>query len=95
MVRDLLEDARRDDAGRATVTVKRLAAAPEIQGLLATPVAIRDRAILLLTFASGWRQAEIAALNVEDVDFGRPGLLIVAFSPHGELRDTRIEWAGG
>jgi integrase len=141
VVRDLLEGARRADAGRdhgrATITAKRLAAALALQGPPATPIAIRDRAILLLTFASGRRRAEIAALNVEDVDFGRPGFLIitirksktdqggagqfvavprlengpcavaaveawltirekkgplfVAFSPHGELRETRIE----
>jgi integrase len=142
VVRDLLEGARREDAGRdhgrATITAKRLAAALVLQGPPATPLAIRDRAILLLTFASGRRRAEIAALNVEDLDFGRPGFLIVtirksktdqggagqfvavprlengpcpvaaieawlaigeqkkgplfvAFSPHGELRETRIE----
>jgi hypothetical protein len=90
-----------------------------------------------LTFASGRRGAEIAGVDVEDLDFGRPGFLIVtirkskadqgarqfvavprlehgpcavaaidawlaireqkkgplfvAFSPHGELRETRIE----
>jgi integrase len=142
IVRDLLEGARRADVGRdhgrATITAKRLAAALELQGPPATPLAIRDRAILLLTFASGRRRAEIAGLNFEDMDFGRPGFLIVtirksktdqrgagqfvavprletgpcavaaieawlgiraqkkgplfvAFSPHGELRETRIE----
>jgi len=142
VVRDLLEGARREDAGRdhgrATITAKRLAATLELQGPPTTPLAIRDRAILLLTFASGRRRSEIAGLNVEDLDFGRPGFLIVtirksktdqggagqfvavprlehgpcavaaveawlaireqkkgplfvAFSPHGELRETRIE----
>jgi site-specific recombinase XerC len=142
VVRDLLEGARREDAGRdhgrATITAKRLAAALELQGPPATPLAIRDRAILLLTFASGRRRAEIAGLNIEDLDFGRSGFLIVtirksktdqggagqfvavprlehgpcavaaieawlaireqkkgalfvAFSPHGELRETRID----
>src|SRR5450755_2496946 len=142
VVRDLLEGSRREDAGRdhgrATITAKRLAAALTLQGPPSTPLAIRDRAILLLTFASGRRRAEIAGLNIEDLDFGRSGFLIVtirkiktdqggagqfvavprlengpcpvaaneawlaigeqkkgplfvAFSPHGELRDTRIE----
>jgi integrase len=142
VVRDMLEGARREDAGRdhgrATITAKRLAASIELQGPPTTPIAIRDRAILLLTFASGRRRAEIAGLNVEDLDFGRPGFVIVtirksktdqggagqfvavprlehgpcavaaveawlaireqkkgalfvAFSPHGELRETRIE----
>jgi site-specific recombinase XerD len=81
VVRDLLEGARREDAGRdhgrATITAKRLAAALELQGPPTTPLAVRDRAILLLTFATGRRRAEIAALNVEDLDFGRAGFLIV------------------
>jgi site-specific recombinase XerC len=144
VARDLLEGTRREDAGRdhgrATITAKRLAAALTLQGPPATPLAIRDRAIVL-TFASGRRRAEIAGLNIEDLDFGRPGFLIVtivtipksktdqggagqfvavprlehgpcavaaleawlaireqkkgplfvAYSPHGELRETRIE----
>jgi site-specific recombinase XerD len=59
VVRDLLEGARREDAGRdhgrATVTAKRLAASIELQGPPSMPIAIRDRAIVLLTFASGRR----------------------------------------
>jgi hypothetical protein len=50
-VRDLLEGARRADAGRdhgrATITAKRLAAALELQGPPATPITVRDRAIVL------------------------------------------------
>jgi site-specific recombinase XerC len=80
-LRDLLEGARREDAGhdhgRATITAKRLAAALELQGPPTTPLAVRDRAIVLLTFASGRRRAEIAGLNIEDLDFSRPGFLIV------------------
>jgi hypothetical protein len=49
---------------RATVTAKRLAAALALQPPSATPIAIRDRAILLLTFASRRRRAEIAGLNI-------------------------------
>jgi integrase len=40
-------------------------------------VARCDRAILLLTFASGRRRAEISALNVEDLDFSRSDFLII------------------
>src|SRR5450755_1558842 len=51
LVRDLLEGARREDAGRdhgrANITAKRLAAALELQGPPATPLAIRYRAIVL------------------------------------------------
>jgi site-specific recombinase XerC len=92
VVRDLLEGARREDAGRdhgrATVTAKRLAAALELQGPPATPLAIRDRAIVLLTFASGRRRAEIAGLNVEDLDFGRPGFLIIT------IRKSKTDQSG-
>jgi integrase len=77
----MLEGARRADAGldhgRATVTAKRLAAALALQPPPATAIAIRDRAILLLTFASGRRRAEIAGLNVEDLDFSRKGFVIL------------------
>jgi integrase len=81
VVRDLLEGARRQDAGldhgRATITAKRLAAALALQPPPATPIAIRDRAIVLLTFGSGRRRAEIAGLNVEDLDFSRSGFVIL------------------
>jgi hypothetical protein len=47
VVRDLLEGARREDAGRdygrATITAKRLAASIELQGPPATQIATRDR----------------------------------------------------
>jgi site-specific recombinase XerC len=84
-------DAGRDH-GRATITAKRLAAALELQGPPATPIAIRDRAILLLTFASGRRRAEIAGLNLEDLDFGRPGFLIVNCDDPQE--QDRSGWRG-
>jgi site-specific recombinase XerD len=34
------------------------------------PVGIRDRAILLVGFTSGWRSCELAGLNLQDVRFG-------------------------
>jgi hypothetical protein len=69
-----LEGARCADAGldmaRATVTAKRLAAALALQPPPATPpIAIRDRAILLLTFASRRRRPEIAGLNIRGPRF--------------------------
>jgi site-specific recombinase XerD len=47
-----------------------------IQQLPATLAGIRDRAILLLGFAGGFRRSELAALQVEDVAFGAEGLLV-------------------
>jgi Phage integrase family len=73
---------------RATITAKRLAAALELQRRPATPLAIRDRAIVLLTFASGRRRTEIAGLNVEDLDFGRPGFLIIT------IRKSKTDQSG-
>jgi hypothetical protein len=60
-VRDPLEGAAGQPAtttGSATVSAKRLAAALALQGAPAIPLAIRGRAIVLLTFASGRRRAE-------------------------------------
>jgi len=92
IVRELLERARREDAGldhgRATVTAKVLAAALSSLPPPATPIAIRDRAIVLLTFASGRRRSEIAGLNVEDLDFSRSGFLILT------IRKSKTDQAG-
>jgi hypothetical protein len=68
VVRDLLEGARREDAGRdpgrATITAKRLAAALELQGPPATPIAIRDHAIVLLT--GRWKSTAMLERYIED-----------------------------
>lgn len=39
-------------------------------------VALRDRALLLLGFAGGFRRAELAALRVEDLEWREEGLLV-------------------
>ena len=38
--------------------------------------AVRDRAILLLGFAGGFRRSELAALDVPDLEFRRDGLIV-------------------
>jgi integrase len=77
-VRDRLEGAQRAgagrDHGRATVTAKRLGAAARRRRRRLPSATARS---CLLTFASGRRRAEIVGLNVKDLDFGRPGFLIV------------------
>jgi integrase len=37
---------------------------------------IRDRALLLIGFAGGFRRSELVALNVEDLEFKREGLVV-------------------
>ena len=46
---------------------------PAGEGLLA----LRDRAILLLGFAGGFRRGELAALEVEDLQFREEGLVVL------------------
>ena len=81
-VKEVLEGAGRMGAGRhhgrATVTIE------DLEDLLSrlpqptTPLALRDRALALLTFGSGRRRSEIAALDVEHLDFRRnPRFLFV------------------
>lgn len=81
VVRDLLEGARREDAGRdhgrATILAEQLEAALEKLPPPSTPIAIRDRALGLLTYCAARRRSSTAALNIEDLDFSRPGFLIV------------------
>ena len=40
-------------------------------------IGLRDKSILLLGFAGGFRRSELVALNVGDVDFRKEGLLII------------------
>lgn len=63
----------------------------------ADPTVIRDRTIILVGFALGWRRSELASLDLEDVTFNRKGMTISlgasktdqtgkgrkAFLPHG------------
>jgi integrase len=82
-VKEVLEGAVRKGAGRqhgrATVAID------DLEDLLSrlpepnTPLALRDRALALLTFGSGRRRSEIAALDVEHLDFRRnPRFLFVS-----------------
>jgi site-specific recombinase XerD len=41
-----------------------------------TAVGLRDRTILLLGFAGGFRRSELVALSVEDIEFVREGALV-------------------
>jgi site-specific recombinase XerD len=72
---------RKSDIGTAqpgkeplfTVEIRKMIAAlpDNLQGA-------RDRALLVMGFAGGFRRSELAALNVEDVAERRPGALAAA-----------------
>ena len=40
-------------------------------------IGVRDRALLLLGFAGAYRRSELVALNVEDIEFNKGGLVIM------------------
>lgn len=48
---------------------------------------LRDSALLLIGFAGAFRRSEIVALNVEDVEFVREGLVIM-------LRQSKTDQEG-
>lgn len=64
-----------------------------------TPKDIRDRALLLLGFAGGFRRSELVALNSEDVDSVRQGLVVTIrrskTDQSGEGRKIGIPFARG
>lgn len=75
-VREYLRQARRDlrerPAGKAALSYpllqKIVSAIPD------TPIGVRNRAMILLGFASGWRRSEILPLHSDDLAFVREGL---------------------
>lgn len=94
-VREYLSCARRElkeaPGGKEPLTFELL---KKIASRLSkTPVDIRDRAMILLNFAAGWRRSEIMALNLSDVTFVRQGLrLYQAFSKTDQGAKGR--WVG-
>jgi integrase len=65
-----------------------------VEHLAGGPIATRDRALLLMGFAGGFRRSELAALRVEDVDETEEGLLIRVrrskTDPEGRGREVAI-----
>jgi len=65
----------------------------ELQKMLAalgeSPVALRDRALLLIGFAGGFRRAELVAMDVDDVTRSDQGLLVRL------LRSKADRWGKG
>jgi integrase len=70
-VLDLLHNAARElkeePRGKAPLTPEQIRKIVQLE--CTTPAHIRNRAMLLLAFASGWRRSEVAALNRRDVEF--------------------------
>jgi integrase len=76
---------RRTHAGiRRTIGTAQLGKTPALvadlkrmlQKVPNTRVGLRDRALLLLGFAGGFRRSELVALNVEDLEFSSAGLVV-------------------
>src|SRR5579884_3002211 len=78
VVRNVMKGIRR------TLGTKPVQKAPVLTGDVCAMVAaadpgligIRDRAIVLIGFAGAFRRSEIVGLNVDDLDFGKDGLVI-------------------
>jgi site-specific recombinase XerD len=77
---------RRTHAGiRRTIGIAQQGKAPALvadlkrmlQKVPSTRVGLRDRALLLVGFAGGFRRSELVALNVEDLEFSGAGLVVV------------------
>ena len=77
---------RRTHAGiRRTIGTAQTAKAPAVVADLKrmlgkvpnTRVGLRDRALLLVGFAGGFRRSELVALDVEDLEFSGAGLVVV------------------
>lgn len=79
-IRDLLLGARRLRGEKPRqmrpITVRELRKMSDGLGRVGTPQALRDRAILVLGFATALRRSNIAALNLEDIEFCRQGMIV-------------------
>jgi integrase len=65
---------REEPRGRDALSIKQLLKACDLLGK--RPIDVRDRAILLLGFASGWRGDELAGLRLRDVEFNEQGVIL-------------------
>jgi site-specific recombinase XerD len=90
-IRRTLGTAQRAKAPLLTADVRRM-----IDGLPDTVAGCRDRALLLLGFAGGFRRSELAALDVEDVVTKDDGLVVKLrrskTDPEGQGRDVGIPY---
>lgn len=79
-VREFLRNAARDlcekSQGKEALTVAHLRKISQALLKLGTPRDIRDRAVILLGFASGWRRSELVSLDLRDVRWMKGGLTL-------------------
>lgn len=92
-VRAALRGARRqwlDDGGRErrAACLKRADLRAMVDALSDTVAGVRDRALVLLGFALGWRGSELVALDVKDLDEAEGGGLLV------RQRRSKVDQAG-
>ena len=91
--RAVLSGARRTGAGRVSVGKKALTVAELkacVRKLPKSPGGVRDRAILLLGFASGLRRSELSALDLDDIAVTAKGVRVtVRRSKTDQMRNGR------
>jgi site-specific recombinase XerD len=79
-IRELLRGAQRLRGEKPRqmrpITVHELCRMSGRLARLATPAALRDRALLVLGFATALRRSNLAALNLADVEFCRQGMIV-------------------
>ena len=80
-IRDVMTGIRRDKAKAGVVTVKKTAAvSDDIRLMVATlgegTIGVRDRALLLLGFASAMRRSELVGLDASDITVRKEGLAV-------------------
>ncbi len=67
---------------------------PSVEAIIATatgdaPLALRNRAILELTYSCGLRSAEVVGLRLGDVDFDQESVRVLGKGNRGARRSTR------
>jgi len=79
-IQDLLRGAQRLRAEKPRqmrpITAQELRKMSARLARIGTPRALRDRALLVLGFATALRRSNLAALNLSDVEFCRQGLIV-------------------
>jgi integrase len=93
-IRRTLGTAQRVKAPLLTADIRRM-----VEALPDNLAGRRDRALLLLGFAGGFRRSELAALDVEDVQTTEDGLVVKLrrskTDPEGKGRDVGIPYGSG
>ena len=92
-VNPVVRGYRNEAAERNEQPTRKLAARVDLlQAIVAPigtdPVGLRDRALLLLGFAGAFRRAELAAIEVENLEFRPNGLIVLLTASKGD-RDRR------